>query len=293
MILNCAACSKPLESFSDEYGPASAKCDANGKQERNPNNKSTARRRSLAIDRQISNDRRELLRMQKLLLIGAGESGKSTIVKQMKILHVSCYQEEERKARVPDIKQNVRDSILEFFEHVQSLWDDDGVKECYARSNEYQLIDCAKYFLDKVEKIASCDYIPTEQDILHCRVKTTGIFETTFEVDRVRFHLFDVGGQRDERMKWIQCFNDVTAIIFVCACSSYNMVLEEDESKNRLVESLELFDSIWRNRWLKLISVILFLNKQDLLAEKIRSGRHKLEAYFPDFATYKIASDGL
>jgi hypothetical protein len=36
--------------------------------------------------------------------------------------------------------------------------------------------------------------------------------------------MFDVGGQRDERRKWIQCFNDVTAIIFVCASSSYNLV---------------------------------------------------------------------
>ena len=60
--------------------------------------------------------------------------------------------------------------------------------------------------------------------------------------------MFDVGGQRDERRKWIQCFNDVTAIIFVTACSSYNMVLREDPSQNRLKESLELFKSIWNNR---------------------------------------------
>ena len=44
-----------------------------------------------------------------------------------------------------------------------------------------------------------------------------------FRVDKVKFHMFDVGGQRDERRKWIQCFNDVTAIIFVAASSSYNM----------------------------------------------------------------------
>lgn len=81
--------------------------------------------------------------------------------------------------------------------------------------------------------------------------------------------MFDVGGQRDERRKWIQCFNDVTAIIFVTACSSYNMVLREDPTQNRLRESLELFKSIWNNRWLRTISVILFLNKQDLLAEKV------------------------
>lgn len=60
--------------------------------------------------------------------------------------------------------------------------------------------------------------------------------------------MFDVGGQRDERRKWIQCFNDVTAIIFVTACSSYNMVLREDPTQNRLRESLELFKSIWNNR---------------------------------------------
>lgn len=84
--------------------------------------------------------------------------------------------------------------------------------------------------------------------------------------------MFDVGGQRDERRKWIQCFNDVTAIIFVTACSSYNMVLREDPTQNRLRESLDLFKSIWNNRWLRTISVILFLNKQDLLAEKILAG---------------------
>jgi hypothetical protein len=60
--------------------------------------------------------------------------------------------------------------------------------------------------------------------------------------------MFDVGGQRDERRKWIQCFNDVTAIIFVTASSSYNLVLREDPTQNRVKESLELFASLWNNR---------------------------------------------
>ncbi|ODN05226.1 Guanine nucleotide-binding protein G(s) subunit alpha, partial [Orchesella cincta] len=128
-------------------------------------------------------------------------------------------------------------------------------------------------------------------DILRCRVLTSGIFETRFQVDKVNFHMFDVGGQRDERRKWIQCFNDVTAIIFVTACSSFNMVLREDASQNRLKESLELFKSIWNNRWLRTISVILFLNKQDLLKEKVKAGKSKLEDYFPDFARYQTPND--
>jgi hypothetical protein len=69
-----------------------------------------------------------------------------------------------------------------------------------------------------------------------------------FRVDRVKFHMFDVGGQRDERRKWIQCFNDVTAIIFVAASSSYNMVLREDQTQNRLREALDLFRHRKRKR---------------------------------------------
>lgn len=41
---------------------------------------------------------------------------------------------------------------------------------------------------------------------------------------------------------------DVTAIIYVAACSSYNMVIREDNNTNRLRESLDLFESIWNNR---------------------------------------------
>ncbi|XP_035742521.1 guanine nucleotide-binding protein G(s) subunit alpha isoform X2 [Vespa mandarinia] len=179
------------------------------------------------------------------------------------------------------------DYPAEFYEIVETLWKDRGVQQSFERSNEYQLIDCAKYFLDKVAIVKQPDYTPTEQDILRCRVLTSGIFETRFQVDKVNFHMFDVGGQRDERRKWIQCFNDVTAIIFVTACSSYNMVLREDPTKLRLRESLDLFKSIWNNRWLRTISVILFLNKQDLLAEKIKAGKHKLEDYFPEFSRYQ------
>jgi guanine nucleotide-binding protein G(s) subunit alpha len=68
-------------------------------------------------------------------------------------------------------------------------------------------------------------------------------------------------------------------------------VLWEDNTQNRLRESLALFKNIWNNRWLKSISVILFLNKQDMLAEKIKEGRHKLETYFPDFTNYQLPMD--
>jgi len=73
----------------------------------------------------------------------------------------------------------------EFFDCCQQLWRDPGVQQCYQRSNEYQLIDCAKYFLDKVEEVRQDDFSPSQQDILRARVLTSGIFETKFRVDKV------------------------------------------------------------------------------------------------------------
>lgn len=286
------------------------------------------------IEKQLQKDKITYRATHRLLLLGAGESGKSTIVKQMKLLHVpNAYNEEERRSQVELIRRNLRDAIItitgamttlvpsvplenpenqwrvdyiqdvasqpnfdypqEFYDHVEALWKDAGVKQTYERANEYQLIDCAQYFIERTAEIRKVNYLPSDQDFLRCRVLTSGIFETKFQVDKVNFHMFDVGGQRAERRKWVQCFNDVTAIIFVTSCSSYDTRLREDSKVNRHSESLSLFESIWQNRWLKTVSVILFLNKQDLLAEKIKLGRSRLEDYFPEFAHYKTPADAL
>ena len=77
----------------------------------------------------------------------------------------------------------------------------------------------------------------------------------------------------------------MTAIIFVVASSSYNMGIFENSQTNRLQEALNLFKSIWNNRWQRTISIILLLNKQDLLAEKGLAGKSKIEDCFPNFLT--------
>ncbi|KAK6041714.1 g-protein alpha subunit [Cooperia oncophora] len=93
--------------------------------------------------------------------------------------------------------------------------------------------------------------------------------------------VFDVGGQRSERRKWIHCFDNVESIIFITAISEYDQVLFEDETTNRMIESMQLFNSICNSTWFLSTAMILFLNKKDLFMEKIK--RVNITTAFPDY----------
>ncbi|KAI1290870.1 Guanine nucleotide-binding protein G(i) subunit alpha [Halotydeus destructor] len=276
--------------------------------------------RSKEIDKQLRVDQQKLAKEVKLLLLGAGESGKSTIVKQMRIIHEQGYTKEECLQFKPVVHSNAVQSLLaiiramgqlgiDFAEPtrmndaksfladlannsdlpitpersatMKKLWLDTGVQSCFMRAREFQLNDSAEYYLQALDRIGSANYVPTQQDVLRTRVKTTGIVETHFTFKGLFFKMFDVGGQRSERKKWIHCFEDVTAIIFCVALSGYDLVLAEDEEVNRMIESMTLFDSICNNTWFVKTSIILFLNKKDLFEDKIK--RTPLNVCFPEY----------
>jgi guanine nucleotide-binding protein G(o) subunit alpha len=290
-----------------------------------------AMERNRQIEKELKEDGLQAAKDIKLLLLGAGESGKSTIVKQMKIIHEGGFTSEDNKQFKPVVYSNTIQSLVaiiramavlridfgdaeresdaklvldvisrmedtepfsdELLAAMKRLWTDSGVRDCFNRSNEYQLNDSAKYFLDDLDRLGASDYTPTEQDILRTRVKTTGIVEVHFNFKNLNFKLFDVGGQRSERKKWIHCFEDVTAIIFCVGMSEYDQVLHEDETTNRMQESLKLFDSICNNKWFTDTSIILFLNKKDLFEAKIH--KSPLTICFPEYTgsqTYEEAA---
>jgi len=235
-----------------------------------------------------------------LLLLGTGESGKSTIAKQMKILHTNGYTEEERLNYKPIAHHNALQSMrvltqsldalglkiepenqehLEKFIKVEQeqalheevtpdiatllkkLWADKSIQQVYERRSEIQLMDSAKYCFENIDRLAASDWVPTNDDILHFRARTTGIVEITFVVKDTHFKMIDVGGQRSERKKWIHCFQEVTAIIYCVALNEYDMKLLEDEKVNRMQESLELFEYICNSKWFTKTAIILFFKQ--------------------------------
>lgn len=318
-------------------------------------------RQNAEIEEGLANTRRAE-KAVKILLLGSGESGKSTVLKQMRVIHgldfsqfersqytkvIWCdavqsmrillqqaqemdipltssnaeagalsdarelllstdphqsYEDDEeagfldeyvveygdsrrrRPAEETDLllTASERPSRAQVAEAIDILWRlDEGIQACMQRSNEFQLEVNAKYYFENIFTYAQKDYLATDRDILVGRIKTTGITETVFNVRGMDFHMFDVGGQRSERRKWIHCFDNVTTILYVIAASEYDQVLFEDHTVNRMAEAFTLFESICNSRWFFTTPMILFLNKIDILAQKLATSSFK--KYYPDF----------
>ena len=141
--------------------------------------------------------------------------------------------------------------------------------------------DSVSYFIDEIHRISSPGYLPTDNDILRARSRTTGMSETKFSLGGLNFHLIDLGGACTERRKWIHQFDNMTSIIFVVAMSDYNRVLYPDDGQHVLTETLALFDSVVNSRWFQRSSFVLLFNKIDLFRKKLPLS--PLADYFPDY----------
>lgn len=153
---------------------------------------------------------------------------------------------------------------------IKKIWETPEIQLTWEHRSKFQIQDSAAYFFNKIDRISESSFEPDLEDILRCRIKTIGIVETNFSLMGSKFRLYDVAGQRSERKKWIHCFENVTGVIFVAAISEYDQVCAEDESTNRVSESVELFGQISNSKWLQRSAMILFLNKEDLLREKLK-----------------------
>lgn len=195
---------------------------------------------SRQLDREGAKHNADRNTVQKFLLLGTGESGKSTLFKQLTQIYGEGFSAEERKPFVKTIFKNtvtsmqtlVREALsrgmtefrgreydctlngleksIDFFTkfipgspitvevayHIQQLWSSQGIRNVFKLRSSYQFPDAAEYFFNRLDDFVSKDYCPTYADILRSRVRTTGVAETTFEIEQNVFSILDVGGQR-------------------------------------------------------------------------------------------------
>lgn len=276
------------------------------------------RKINIEIDRRHELDALLEKEKVKLLLLGAGESGKSTIFKQMKLIYGNQYTILERMHMLVTIHININQAIKILCEQasefnlvdeimakeqfnlissmdynegitkpigdaIKLLWNDPIIQAVWERRAEFQIIESIKYYIDRIDIIKMPDYLPSIDDILNARVRTSGIVSDRYVIDSTVFEMYDVGGQRNERKKWIHCFEGVTAVIFVVALSEYDQKLFEDICTNRMTEALNLFEDVCNNSYFANSSMILFLNKRDLFADKIKVKNIRDYPMFSDY----------
>lgn len=291
--------------------------------------------RSNMLDKQLKEGKSMAKTSHRILLLGAGGCGKSTVMKQMKMITGSRFEPKEvreysttvrhnllsslhllskycyefgydldskeneaiatkyREMKVVDIDQLAKgfggSELKERIRHADSLWKDSAIQKTFIRGNEFSLLENTEFFIETVgaRVILPEDYKATVDHILRSRKATENITEYTFRAEgreNTQITLVDVGGQKDKRKKWIRIFDRCSLILFVASLNEYDMVLEEDPTKNRMNESLELFDGIRSMRWFENTPIVLFLNKKDLFEKKIKHSP-------PTFPDYKGGND--
>merc|ERR1712173_19902 len=106
---------------------------------------------------------------------------------------------------------------------IKKLWQTDSIKNTYEHRNEFFFANGqVKHFFNDIENLVKSDYLPTELDVLRCRLISIGIRKEAFQINGVNCELVDVGGQKSERKKWKNLFENVYIVLFVVAISEYD-----------------------------------------------------------------------
>eukprot|EP00903_Cladosiphon_okamuranus_P009064 g8665.t1 len=272
-----------------------------------------------AIDLELAEAAKAAKWNAKILLLGAGESGKSTFAKQLTLITKGTLTDGEmmlyRRAirqnlvecmrsllnagesmgiplanpklrtaaqRVQELDLVLGDVTPETGRDVRELWEDAGVQRVWANKAKYWILDSTPYYMREALRVTQDSFDITEEDVVMTRVITSGVGSTVVMDPPMKYTLVDVGGQRNERKKWLHCFDDVKTIVFLISLAGYNQVMFEDVRQNRLLEALDLYEQVVGNPIFRETPIHVLLNKMDLFEEMIRET--PLTACFPEYS---------
>ena len=250
-----------------------------------------------------------------ILLCGTGETGKTTFTRQLRMSHLSGITDNEKKGFVQVIRGNYVETmqeLLKWLDHyaksvneeneqyasiindlnvddcdfndeqveaLQELWEDENIQEAFQHREETKAPDHMDYFFNRLDKVASDNYVPTDEDIIKARIRTIGINAITFCIDSAIIRIYDVGGQMNERQKWDQCEKEIEGIIYCVSLPEFNRLMFE-EPTNRMEDSISTFQNMINNKTkFDRFPIFLLFNKYDTFTEKVKNTNAFSEHY--------------
>lgn len=255
-----------------------------------------------------------------LLLCGAGESGKTTFTRQLKLRFLDGISQEERMGFVSTIRGNLVETmkiLLVWMEHhdrevsedvleaaeaitnlnpfgceftaevgdsLSQLWQDAGVQEAFQHRDETEIPDHMDYFFEKIDDLVDEEYVPTDEDVLKARIRSIGIDQVTLSLDEVLIRIYDVGGQRNERSKWEKVQSEVGGAIFLVSFADFDKPMFEDLPKivARINDAMNCFEDVTHRQVFLDKPIFLVCNKFDVFTEKVRN-TDCFSRVFPEF----------
>jgi len=254
-----------------------------------------------------------------MLVAGAAQSGKSTFFKQLQIIHLNGFTDEQKGEVMKTLRSNIilaykeliehhdalekpphvsssQKDTLEFFrkknpfdtfddevkDKSKKLWDDKGFQKLWNMRDTIPNFSILHldYLMTHLDRLAQ-DGSPSTEDMLYARKRTTGTNEIEFNFKGKDFRFVDVGGQKSERRHWDQIIDKPDAVVFFVSLTDWNLPTVANAKVTKLMESMEIFKEILDFEAFKGTFWILMLNKIDLFKEKIQ--RVSIKETYPDF----------
>jgi len=255
----------------------------------------------------------------RIVLLGPGESGKTTLSKQLRLLFGEVSDEEKAEVKqviqihcirqmqllltvVSDEKLKISPgnkahanklmivdpqpdpgedlSWPENSSIIKHLWEDTGVQDAFKMRARFQVLDGVEYFFDSIDRLRDDKWVPTPEDFVVARQKTKEPTEFYVSINGQQLSFVDVGGQRAERPKWREAFLDpISAIFYVASISDFDQKLREDGTQNRMDESITLWNYVSNSTYFRGIPMVVILNKEDLFKHKL----DLLQSHFPGY----------
>ncbi|KAG7090079.1 hypothetical protein E1B28_011696 [Marasmius oreades] len=183
------------------------------------------------------------------------------------------------------IIDNAFNVIVANKDSVKALWADESVQNALKRRTIRHL-GSTEFYFEHLDRVASSDYYPTDEDIAYAYLPTSGYQDIKLTINSESvLQIANIGGSRGQRSVLAQALmeGEYNTIIFLCPISAFDEVLEEDHAINRLEDSILLWRAICSNKLVSARRFILFLNKCDLLEQKLKSGV-SIKKYIPSYA---------
>jgi len=250
-----------------------------------------------------------------ILLLGAGDVGKSTLFKQFTIIYGEGYSDDARRNFIDVVHHNVltqAQSLIEFTRSLEPdlnicpssrLFSNDHILPTHVQElrailendavwrslQKFRHRHSLEYFSSRLQEISLHDYIPSRADVLATRTRTLGLIDQHVTVNGARVKVTDTGGQRNERKKWWHVTDTASCAVFVLNLNGYILDLYEDTSQNCLKEDFAAFRYAITSPHCSHLPFLVLLNQKDMFQQTLQAEKPDPEGILQALQRFKLS----